>query len=143
MDSAIVAQTFVISSICTPAQAHSSTRLTCTADHAPPRAVGTPRPFSPAAICQRYDAPDTRTSATIGRSTARVKARVILHALNTSRLNPEWSLPSLLDQNPLVWMAEVNGMLVDLRHMPREVQEIAFQKGMIPYIPADQERGSK
>jgi hypothetical protein len=28
-----------------------------------------------------------------------------------------------------------------LRHMPREVQEIAFQKGMIPYIPADQEQG--
>ena len=47
----------------------------------------------------------------------------------------------MLDQNPLVWMAEVNGMLVDLRHMPRKVQEIAFQKGMIPYIPADQEQG--
>src|SRR3954452_8811631 len=47
----------------------------------------------------------------------------------------------LLDQNPLVWMVEVNGMLVDLRHMPREVQEIAFQTGMIPYIPADQEQG--
>jgi len=29
-------------------------------------------------------------------------------------------------------------MLVDLRDMPREVQEIAFQKGMIPYIPDDQ-----
>jgi hypothetical protein len=26
-----------------------------------------------------------------------------------------------------------------LREMPREVQEIAFQKGMIPYIPADRE----
>jgi hypothetical protein len=42
-----------------------------------------------------------------------------------------------MDKNPLVWMAEVNGYLVDLRHMPREVQEIAFEKGMIPYIPAD------
>jgi hypothetical protein len=29
--------------------------------------------------------------------------------------------------------------IVDLRTMPREVQEIAFEKGMIPYIPADQE----
>ena len=46
---------------------------------------------------------------------------------------------ALLDRNPLVWMAEVNGMLVDLREMPREVQEIAFQKGMIPYLPADRE----
>jgi hypothetical protein len=77
----------------------------------------------------------------VGQSTASAKARVISQALDTSRLHPEWTLPSLLDQNPLVWMAEVNGMLVDLRHMPREVQEIAFQKGMIPYIPADQERG--
>jgi hypothetical protein len=34
-------------------------------------------------------------------------------------------------------VAEVNGLLVDLRDMPRGVQEIAFPKGMIPYIPAD------
>ena len=59
--------------------------------------------------------------------------------LNVHRLNPKWSLPSLLEQNPLVWMAEVNGLIVDLRTMPREVQAIAFAKGMIPYIPADRE----
>jgi hypothetical protein len=32
-------------------------------------------------------------------------------------------------------MAEVNGFLV-LREMLREVQEIAFAKGLIAYIPA-------
>jgi hypothetical protein len=32
-------------------------------------------------------------------------------------------------------MAEVNGLLADLRAMPREVQEIAFEDGLIPYIP--------
>jgi hypothetical protein len=48
-------------------------------------------------------------------------------------------LPSLVDQNPLVWMAEVNGVLVDLRDMPRELQVIAYEKGMIPYVPADKE----
>ena len=79
----------------------------------------------------------------VGQSTASAKARVISGALDTSRLNPEWSLPSLLDGNPLVWMAEVNGFLVDLRDMPREVQEIAFQRGMIPYIPADREHDPK
>ena len=42
-------------------------------------------------------------------------------------------------RNPLIWMAEVNGLLVDLRDMPREVQAIAFERGMIPYIPADQD----
>ena len=31
-----------------------------------------------------------------------------------------------------MWMAEVNGMLVDIREMPRQVQVIAFEKGMIP-----------
>ena len=77
----------------------------------------------------------------VGQSTVSAKARVIGQVLDTSRLNLEWSLPSLLDQNPFVWMAEVNGFLVDLRDMPREVQQIAFDKGMIPYIPANQEQG--
>ena len=79
----------------------------------------------------------------VGQSTASAKARVISRALNTGRLNPEWSLPSLLDRNPLVWMAEVNGFLVDMRDMPREVQQIAFDKGMIPHISADQEKDTK
>lgn len=79
----------------------------------------------------------------VGQSTASAKARVISQALGTHQLDPNWLLPSLLDQNPLVWMAEVNGMLVDLRDMPREVQQIAFEKGIIPYLPADQQKGSK
>jgi hypothetical protein len=29
--------------------------------------------------------------------------------------------------------------MVDVRHAPREVQEIAFNKGLIPYIPADRQ----
>jgi hypothetical protein len=37
-------------------------------------------------------------------------------------------LRSFIGRNPLVWMAEVNGMLVDLRDMPREVQVIAYEK---------------
>jgi len=38
-------------------------------------------------------------------------------------------------------MAEVNGLLVDQRSMRREVQQIAFDKGIIPYIPAGHEKG--
>ena len=69
------------------------------------------------------------------------KPGVISQTLDTSRLNPEWGLPSLMDQNPVLWMAEVNGLLVDLRDMPRDVQQIAFDKGMIPYIPVDHKKG--
>ena len=39
-------------------------------------------------------------------------------------------------------MAEVNGLLVDLRDMPREVQEIAFEDALIPYIPDDRKSRS-
>jgi hypothetical protein len=64
-------------------------------------------------------------------------------AIRRNRRGTRWHSPSMLKsivaQDPLVWMAEVNGMLVDIREMPREVQVIAFEKGMIPYIPADQE----
>jgi hypothetical protein len=50
--------------------------------------------------------------------------------------DPQWTLPSLAEKNPLVWMAEVNGLLLDLRNMPGEVQEIAFENALIPFIPA-------
>jgi hypothetical protein len=79
------------------------------------------------------------TAFGVGQSTASDKARVIANTLGVNRLNPSWMLPSLVETHPLVWMADVNGVLVDLRTMPREVQEIAFEKGMIPYIPADRE----
>jgi len=36
-------------------------------------------------------------------------------------------------------MVEVNGLIVDLRHMPRELQQIVYEKGIIPYVPADRE----
>ena len=82
---------------------------------------------------------DICAAFSVGQSTASAKARIILDTLHTHRMDPSWMLTGLIDQNPLVWMAEVNGMLVDLRDMPREVQVIAYEKGLIPYIPADQQ----
>ncbi len=74
----------------------------------------------------------------VGPGTGSAKARAISDALKLRpAFDPEWTLPSMMDKNPLVWMAEVNGYLVDLRDMPSEVQEIAFEKGMIPYIPGE------
>jgi hypothetical protein len=69
--------------------------------------------------------------------TGSAKAKVIFDAQHTSRMDPTWMLKSFVDQNPFVWMAEVNGLLVDLREMPREVLVIPYDGGMIPYIPAD------
>ena len=44
-----------------------------------------------------------------------------------------------MDHNPLMRMAEVNGDPEGLRDMPREIHEIAFETGMIPYIPDHRE----
>ena len=75
----------------------------------------------------------------VSESTVHSKVRVIEEALAIGPLDLRWTLPSLAEKNPLTWMAEVNGFLVDLRYVPREVQEIAFAKGMIPHIPANRE----
>ena len=78
----------------------------------------------------------------VGESTVHAKARAIENALATQPFDPQWTLPSWAGKNPLVWMAEVNGLLVDLRDMPREIQEIAFEDGLIPYVPADRKERS-
>lgn len=69
------------------------------------------------------------------QSTVQAKSKHIRDLLGMYQLSPEWSLPSRLDRNPLVWMISVNGLIVDARHLPRPIQEEAFRKGIIPYIP--------
>jgi hypothetical protein len=73
----------------------------------------------------------------VSQSSGANKAKLIRDMLNMYQLDPNWCLPSRVDENPLIWILQVNGMMVDIRHMPREVQEIAYKKGLIPYIPAD------
>lgn len=71
----------------------------------------------------------------VSSASASTKSSQIWKTLKLMQLHPDWCLTSMLDSNPLVWMLSVNGFLVDVRHMPREVQEEAYRKGLIPYIP--------
>lgn len=71
----------------------------------------------------------------IGKSTATAKARSIEKLMGISYLDPHWTLPSKLEGNPLVWMLNVNGFAVDIRNAPQELQEEAFQRGLIPFVP--------
>ena len=73
----------------------------------------------------------------VSKGTASSKAKVVRDALNMDYFNSEWMLASRIDSSPMVWIISVNGLMVDARHMPREVQEIAYEKGLIPYIPGD------
>lgn len=73
----------------------------------------------------------------VSPATMQAKAKVIRERLDLIQMDPRWSLPSKLEDNPLVWMLEVNGIPVDIRMAPREVQVLAYEQGLIPYIPAD------
>jgi hypothetical protein len=71
----------------------------------------------------------------VSQSTAANKSREIWNRLDLMQLHPDWCLPSMLGENPLAWIVEVNGLPVDVRTMPREVQEEAYRLGLIPYVP--------
>ncbi len=73
----------------------------------------------------------------VSQNTASAKSTQIMDLLDIYQLHPNWTLTSLIDENPMAWMIMFNGMIVDARSMPREVQEIAYEKRLIPYIPKD------
>jgi hypothetical protein len=64
------------------------------------------------------------------------KSREIRKLMNLTQFDPNWCLPSKMDSNPMAWMIMVNGFIVDARSLPLETQEIAYEKGLIPYIPS-------
>ena len=85
--------------------------------------------------------PDVYTRMQAGTKASTLGNTLVLGGIGF--FHPDWTLPSRLGDNPLVWMLEVNGFMMDIRHCPREVQEIAFQKGLIPYLPADRQQSNE
>jgi hypothetical protein len=77
----------------------------------------------------------------VSEATASAKATEIRKLLKIRRFEAEWTLPGRMEQNPMIWMIQVNGLIVDARNAPRPIQEEAFRKGLIPYIPADRAGG--
>ena len=75
----------------------------------------------------------------VSAGTMMTKSKIIRDELDLVQMDPDWCLPALLADNPLVWMLSVNGFIMDVRVAPREIQEQAYQQGLIPYIPADQQ----
>lgn len=72
-------------------------------------------------------------------SSGAAKLAAIRKMVKLYHFDPAWTLPSLLESSPLTWMLELNGFTIDVRYAPREIQELAFKKGLIPYIPADRQ----
>ena len=66
-----------------------------------------------------------------------VWAAAAVHAVGRTNFLDD---PSRLADNPMVWMLQVNGLLVDIRHESLELQQAAYEQGLIPFIPAKVEK---
>jgi hypothetical protein len=70
----------------------------------------------------------------IASSTAGNKAKTVREALKMHQLAHDWMLPSLVAEKGSLWLISFNGLIVDARELPLEVQEEAYARGLIPYI---------
>lgn len=75
----------------------------------------------------------------IAASTGQAKSKLVRDTLKMRQLDATWCLPSRMDDNPLIWMLSVDGLLMDIRQAPLGAQVEAFRKGLIPYIPGRRE----
>lgn len=81
-------------------------------------------------LCKAFD---------LSASTGAGKSKVVRDTLKMRQFDPNWSLPSMIEKNPLVWMITVNGLPADARYMPLPIQEEAYRRGLIPYVPGKKE----
>jgi len=75
----------------------------------------------------------------LSKSTGGNRSNQIKSILKIGIFEPHWTLPSRIDDNPMAWMVLVNGFIIDARSLPRHLQEEAYRKGLIPYLPPKQE----
>ncbi|MHC4474590.1 MAG: DUF6398 domain-containing protein [Planctomycetota bacterium] len=80
-------------------------------------------------------APQVAEGFGVSQGTMTAKSKIIRDGLELVPMDPDWCLPEMLKDNPLVWMVEVNGFIMDIRTAPREIQQAAYDEGLIPFIP--------
>ncbi|OHB60927.1 MAG: hypothetical protein A2168_08580 [Planctomycetes bacterium RBG_13_50_24] len=73
----------------------------------------------------------------VSQQTMLTKSKIIRDEFDLMQMDPDWCLPSLIGDNPLVWMLEVDGLIVDARTAPLEFQQEAYRLGLIPYVPGE------
>ena len=73
----------------------------------------------------------------VAESTSQGKAKAVRDLLKIRQFDFHWMLRQRIEESPMAWMIQVNGFIVDARCLKREVQEEAFRKGLIPYIPGE------
>jgi hypothetical protein len=68
----------------------------------------------------------------VPKSTLSAKGKRVRDLLNVSHFSPEFSRQKILATSTAAWLVEFNGLIVDARTLPAELQAEARRKGLIP-----------
>jgi hypothetical protein len=75
----------------------------------------------------------------LSKSTGGNRSTQIKQILKIGILDSHWTLPSRMEKNTMAWMVTLNGFIVDARSLSRPLQEEAYRKGLIPYLPPEKD----
>lgn len=71
----------------------------------------------------------------VSKSTVATKVRAIRQLLRIGGSDVRWTLPSRIMDDPLIWLVEINGVVVDARTLPITLQRSAVRQAAIPFLP--------
>jgi hypothetical protein len=72
----------------------------------------------------------------VSKSTLSATAKQVRDLLKMDWGTAEFLREAMVEASPMVWFIQVDGFVLDARHAAVEIQVRAFEKGIIPYIPA-------
>jgi len=75
-------------------------------------------------------------AAGVKQTTMANKAGMINRSLDIGIFEPELTRTAMLEQHPLAWIVELDGLLVDARTLPEALQAKARRLGLIPNLQA-------
>ena len=71
----------------------------------------------------------------LAKTTISQKSKQIRDLFHMNHFDRSWCFPRILDDNSFAWMITLNGFIVDARTLHPEIQQKAYQMGLIPYVP--------
>jgi Domain of unknown function (DUF6398) len=80
-------------------------------------------------------ADDLSVAFGVAKSTLGAKAKQVRDLTKMDYGTPEFLREDIVDASPMVWFIQVDGLIVDARQLPPQIQAQAFDLGVIPYIP--------
>jgi len=64
------------------------------------------------------------------------KAGMINRMLDIGIIEPDLTRVAMVEQHPMAWLIEVNGVILDARTLPPELKDEARRRGLIPDLDA-------